>query len=346
MNAPVTADPEFNLSGIKPDPYFAPADGSPLINAGAIVPSITDGFSGSAPEIGAYEVQTIGGDYAAEAEDLPVTASSDTNVNNGGIYSGGEYSYLTNCSIGDYIEYTINLTAPGTYQIRVGASAQSSRGKWQLAIDGTNQGSVYDAYSSTKKVVDVNLGNKTLSAGVHKLRFKITGKNAASPSYKIGFDYFDLNKMPTAPTVIATEGFESNSWTGGSGWSDADWTRTGACWVNTAKYSGTYGAHIRSAGGSLTRGVNLANTTQVQIKAAIRCYHFEPGDSATLQFYDGASWIDLETFTSDTSYLPYTYDLSSVPMNPNGAQKLRLQSGLSDNSDFVYIDAIEISGVR
>lgn len=34
---------------------FRPANGSPLVNAGRIIPGITDGFSGSAPEIGAYE---------------------------------------------------------------------------------------------------------------------------------------------------------------------------------------------------------------------------------------------------------------------------------------------------
>ena len=183
---------------------------------------------------------------------------------------------------------------------------------------------------------------------------------------------------PTGPpSVIASEGFESNSWTGGSGWSDAGWSRVGKSNISSYPFSGTYGAQIKGAGASLTRSVNLANTTQVEIKVAIRCYLFEAGDSATLQFYDGANWIDLETFTSDTGFqrytydlsaVPmnpngtqklrltsgmsdtgfqrYTYDLSAVPMNPNGTQKLRLTSGMSDTTDFTFIDAIEISGVR
>lgn len=148
------------------------------------------------------------------------------------------------------------------------------------------------------------------------------------------------------PVVIATEGFETNTWIGGTGWSDGAWSRTGASYTNTVRYSGSYGAHIKGAGSSLTRSVNLANTTQVEIKVAIRCYLFETGDSITLQFNDGVNWIGLETFTSDTGYRRYTYDLSAVPMNTNGAQKLRLTSGMSDNTDFAYMDEIEIIGVR
>ena len=145
---------------------------------------------------------------------------------------------------------------------------------------------------------------------------------------------------------IATEGFKSNSWTGGTGWSDTTWTRAGKSNISALTYSGSYSAQIKGVGASLTRSVDLANTTQVEIKVAIRCYLFETGDSATLQFYDGANWIDLETFTSDTGYQRYTYDLSAVPMNSNGSQKLRLTGGMSDNTDFTFIDAIEISGVR
>ena len=320
VNEPTTADPQFNLSGNKPDPYFAPGDGSPLINNGVAVTGITDGYSGSAPEIGAYEIQTVGGDFAAEAEDLPVidsaspeakptysfvrdciatswveytvnvpssgtyaikigasegpprgtwklsidgvdqgadfdaynstwqitevdrgtktlsagdhtfrfsvegkNASSDSynlgfdylkvgaathqaealavndsaraKVNPGGMFSGGEYSFLGECLEDDFIEYTINLTAAGTYQIRVGTSAAPYRGIWQLSIDGTNHGAPYDSYSSTGQLIDVNLGSKTLSAGEHKLRFKVVGKNPSATKHNLGFDYFDLNAL-------------------------------------------------------------------------------------------------------------------------------------------------------
>jgi hypothetical protein len=32
-----------------------PADGSPLIDAGVVVPNVSDRFNGKAPDIGAYE---------------------------------------------------------------------------------------------------------------------------------------------------------------------------------------------------------------------------------------------------------------------------------------------------
>ncbi len=39
---------------------FRPADDSPLINAGRIIPGITDGYRGAAPEVGAYEANQPG----------------------------------------------------------------------------------------------------------------------------------------------------------------------------------------------------------------------------------------------------------------------------------------------
>ncbi|MEM6769925.1 MAG: hypothetical protein AAF597_04985, partial [Bacteroidota bacterium] len=45
------SDPFVNLG--RPD--FRPRGDSPLINAGRVIPGITDGFSGMAPEVGAYE---------------------------------------------------------------------------------------------------------------------------------------------------------------------------------------------------------------------------------------------------------------------------------------------------
>ena len=61
VDEPVLADPQFVSSGFRPDPWFRPDTGSPLVDEGVVVPGITDGFSGLAPDIGRYESETTVG---------------------------------------------------------------------------------------------------------------------------------------------------------------------------------------------------------------------------------------------------------------------------------------------
>lgn len=51
----IVANPKFLGSGIKPYTYFQLQKDSPAIDAGLVIPGTTDGFKGSAPDLGAYE---------------------------------------------------------------------------------------------------------------------------------------------------------------------------------------------------------------------------------------------------------------------------------------------------
>lgn len=64
----VTASPRFLASGSRPDPYFRLAWDSPLIDAGVVVTGVTGTHTGTAPDIGAYEltVPTAPGSLAAK----------------------------------------------------------------------------------------------------------------------------------------------------------------------------------------------------------------------------------------------------------------------------------------
>jgi hypothetical protein len=65
----------------------------------------------------------------------------------------------------------------------------AERGQFQLAIDGVNQGSVYDEYSATgSEFFQATLGVKTLAAGNHTVRFTCKGKNAGSSAAYISID--------------------------------------------------------------------------------------------------------------------------------------------------------------
>ena len=127
-----------------------------------------------------------------EAEQLNIFdsafPSSKSNVN----MSNGEYSFVGTCVLNDFIEYTIEVPSTANYSIRVGSSDGQVRAKWQCSIDGTDVGTPHDAYNSSFQVNEVNVGSKTLSAGEHKLRFTVVGKNPSASKWNIGFDYFEL----------------------------------------------------------------------------------------------------------------------------------------------------------
>jgi len=70
----------------------------------------------------------------------------------------------------------------------------ASRGQFQLAIDGVNQGLVQDQYGSGPSWVEVDLGAKTFStSGSKEFKFTVKGKNASSPAYSLTFDYIKLS---------------------------------------------------------------------------------------------------------------------------------------------------------
>ena len=58
VNAPAVLNPRMIEYGAKPDPFFALSPDSPLIDSGSSISGITDGYLGSAPDIGAIEGAT------------------------------------------------------------------------------------------------------------------------------------------------------------------------------------------------------------------------------------------------------------------------------------------------
>ena len=60
---------------------------------------------------------------------------------------------------GEYVQYNnVNVATAGTYNIKIGVKKGTNRGISQLSIDGTNIGSLIDAYDSTLSYQEVDLG--------------------------------------------------------------------------------------------------------------------------------------------------------------------------------------------
>ncbi len=106
--------------------------------------------------------------------------------------SGGSGAAFNANAVGKYITYTVPVAKPGTYRIRVGIQRRETKGIFQLAINGVNQGSPVDEYSPTATYGMRDLGTVTLNSGNHAFKFFVTGKNPSSTGYKLVFDYIEL----------------------------------------------------------------------------------------------------------------------------------------------------------
>jgi hypothetical protein len=98
---------------------------------------------------------------------------------------------------GDYISFTINVPKAGTYDVHASSKNFSSRGIWQLRVDGVNLGAQQDEYSSNPGGLlgDLDAGPVVLkTAGNHTFTFTVAGKNASSTGYALSLD--DLTLKP------------------------------------------------------------------------------------------------------------------------------------------------------
>ncbi|MCK9414523.1 MAG: right-handed parallel beta-helix repeat-containing protein [Prolixibacteraceae bacterium] len=120
--------------------------------------------------------------------------------------SNGNISELYATAVNEWIQYTINITTAGTYNIQVMSSVYTHRGIGRLYLDGTAKGPDIDQYKGTEPngYIITDMGDAVLSAGNHTFKFQVVGKNASSPAYSLSFDYIDLTPINEAESLTVT----------------------------------------------------------------------------------------------------------------------------------------------
>jgi len=80
-----------------------------------------------------------------QTESLPATSSGPSHqvIGSSG-FSNGQGTLLFSTATGNYVIYTVSVPAAGTYDVKVAVNKMYNRGKWQLSINGTNQGPAED----------------------------------------------------------------------------------------------------------------------------------------------------------------------------------------------------------
>jgi hypothetical protein len=108
--------------------------------------------------------------------------------------SGGAGTYFNAIAPGNYVAYTVSITEPGTYRVKVGIQTKPNKGVFQMFVDGIKQGLRQDEYSATVGYATRDLGTVTFtSAGDKTFNFTVTGHNPNSTGYTLALDYIELS---------------------------------------------------------------------------------------------------------------------------------------------------------
>jgi hypothetical protein len=161
-----------------------------------ITPAIVNGkvYVGTPNGVGVFGLLSQGNPTVFEPETLAATTSGQANQNfSWAGFTDGIGTTLAATAPGEYVTYTANVTAAGTYDVRIAVMRYLNFGTWQLSIDGSNQGLVQDEYAAQPAWSEFDLGAVTItSTGPRAFKFTVVGKNAQSTGYRIAFDYIKL----------------------------------------------------------------------------------------------------------------------------------------------------------
>jgi uncharacterized protein (TIGR02145 family) len=127
-------------------------------------------------------------------------------------FSDGQSVRLNSTTIGNWVEWTIPNVAAGTYTVAFYFKKQNDHGIVQASIDGVNQGTPTDMYSSTNVYrMPAAIGSKTFATSGNKvIRLAVTGKFSASTGYSMLIDFFMLT--PASSPLVRLVDIDGNTY--------------------------------------------------------------------------------------------------------------------------------------
>lgn len=145
--------------------------------------------------------------------------------------------------------------------------------------------------------------------------------------------------------IIASDDFESNTWSGGTGWLGS-WSPMGMTNVHGGEhpYEGDYHVRIRGSSGSIKRSLDLSAQSGLSLQFWARVKNFEAGDEAEIRISDdGINWTVLHTWTpadSDDTY--YYHDIDLSPYTMSSQFYIWFDAIATNNGDKFFIDVVQI----
>lgn len=146
-----------------------------------------------------------GGIIIAEAESTVFRTSpgQGTSVaNNQSGASGNAYLQTSGTtSVGNWIEFDINIFNKGNYAVEFGYKTHNNRGTAQMYVNGKLLGDPIDQYSTSQVLTSKTIGEISVEEpGIHKFKFELVNRNPSSSGNNYTFDYIKL--IPLDPTIL------------------------------------------------------------------------------------------------------------------------------------------------
>ena len=165
----------------------------------------------------------------------------------------------------------------------------------------------------------------------------------------------DVNNLDPDVTItkvaayLARDNFESNTLTGGTGWS-SNWQVTGDAEVtpNNLPYEGSFHLQLKSGDESAKRSVDLSGKSSIHLQFYGKVHSLEAGDTAVCQVSsNGTDWTTVKTWTdadSDSIYYFYDIDLSSYA--PYSSEFwIMFDANMNQVNDWIYFDDVVLKFV-
>lgn len=148
--------------------------------------------------------------------------------------------------------------------------------------------------------------------------------------------------------VIFGSYFES----GWDGWSDggSDCSR----YSGSRSYEGSYSIQLRDNSGTASAmtssSFNAGAYDQLELEFYFYPVSMENGEDFWVRYYDGSGWSTVAAYAAGSSFNNNNFYVATVTINsseynfPSNAQ-FRFQCDASSNSDYIYIDAVTLTGI-
>lgn len=109
--------------------------------------------------------------------------------------SGGAFVKFAASGAGanSHIRFLVHVKEAGEYKLYISGKTYTTRGKYQVYVDGMALGGVQDQYAGTEAYADTLIGKVVFDKpGIKEIRFQVTGKNSASTGYDLSLDTIRL----------------------------------------------------------------------------------------------------------------------------------------------------------
>ena len=119
--------------------------------------------------------------------------------------SAGHWKQLFSTAVNEYVDYTLQNVAAGTFDLKFRYKTHTNRGIVSVSVDGTTIGATIDQYKSgAASFPEPTLGTlRFAAAGNHVVRLTVAGKRSAAGNHNLAADRFVLVPDTTAPVITS-----------------------------------------------------------------------------------------------------------------------------------------------